>query len=120
MPKLTIQIQIALAVFCACIQTVECAEVRGTVVVEYQGMFDPDSSTQTYPVSVALLPAKGQRLVHRGPRVEEVEITENRMRPAFMTVQKGDRIEFINRDDVFHELFSLSPTTPRSLKWLIG
>jgi plastocyanin len=116
MPNLTIQIQIALAVFCACIQTVECAEVRGTVVVEYQGMFDPDSSTQTYPVSVALLPGKGQRMANRRPRVERVEVIENRMRPAFMTVQKGDRIKFINRDDVFHELFSLSPGEPVSLR----
>ncbi len=116
MHKLTIQILITLTGFCACLQTVECAEIRGMVVVEYQGMFDPDSSMQTYPVSVALLPAKGQRLVHRSPRVARVEIIENRMRPAFMTVQKGDRIEFINRDDVFHELFSLSPGGPVSLQ----
>ena len=116
MSKLTIQMLIALTGFCGCLQTVECAEVRGAVVVEYQGLFYPDSSTQTYPVSVALLPAKGQRLVHRSPRVEKVEIIENRMRPAFMTVQKGDRIEFINRDDVFHELFSLSPGEPVTLQ----
>jgi hypothetical protein len=116
MHKLTNQILIALTGFCACLQTVECAEIRGTVVVEYQGMFEPDSSTQTYPVSVALVPVKGQRLVHRSPRVERVEIIENRMRPAFMTVQKGDRIKFINRDDVYHELFSLSPGEPVSLQ----
>jgi len=116
MPKLITQMLIALTGFCGCLQTVECAEVRGVVVVEYQGLFDPDSSTQTYPVAVALLPAKGQRLAHRGPRVEKVEIIENRMRPAFMTVQKGDRIEFINRDGVFHELFSLSPGEPVTLQ----
>ncbi|GMQ83522.1 MAG: hypothetical protein BMS9Abin06_0257 [Gammaproteobacteria bacterium] len=116
MPKPTIQILIVLTGLCACLQTVESAEIRGTVVVEYQGMFDPDSSTQTYPVSVALVPAEGQRLVHRSPRVERVEIIENRMRPAFMTVQKGDHIKFINRDEVFHELFSLSPGDPVSLQ----
>jgi len=116
MPKPTIQILIALTGLCACLQAVESAEIRGTVAVEYQGMFDPDGSTQTYPVSVALVPAEGQRLVHRSPRVERVEIIENRMRPAFMTVQKGDHIKFINRDEVFHELFSLSPGEPVSLQ----
>ena len=116
MPKLTIKFLIAMTAFFACLQTAECAEIRGTVVVEYQGMFDPDSSTQSYPVSVALVPAKGQRLVHRSPRVEKVEVIENRMRPAFITVQKGDRIKFINRDNVFHELFSLSPGEPVSLQ----
>ncbi len=116
MPKPTIQILIALTGLCACLQAVESAEIRGTVAVEYQGMFDPDGSTQTYPVSVALVPAEGQRLVHRSPRVERVEIIENRMRPAFMTVQKGDHIKFINRDEVFHELFSLSPGKPVSLQ----
>ncbi|GMQ87122.1 MAG: hypothetical protein BMS9Abin08_0320 [Gammaproteobacteria bacterium] len=116
MPKPTTQILIALTGLCACLQAVESAEIRGTVAVEYQGMFDPDSSTQSYPVSVALVPAEGQRLVRRSPRVEKVEIIENRMRPAFMTVQKGDRIKFINRDEVFHELFSLSPGEPVSLQ----
>ena len=34
------------------------------------------------------------------------------MHPAYLTVQKGDRIRFINRDRVFHEIFSLSPGEP--------
>ena len=55
-------------------------------------------------------------MAHRCFCVEWVEVVENRMRPAFMTVQKGDRIKFINRDDVFHELFSLSPGEPVSLR----
>jgi len=115
MPKPIIQLMITLTGLFACLQAVESAEIRGTVVVEYQGMFDPDSSTQTYPVSVALVPAEGQRLARRSHRVERVEIIDNRMRPAFITVQKGDRVKFINRDDVFHELFSLSPGEPVSL-----
>jgi len=115
MPKPMIQTLITLMGLFACLQAVESAEIRGTVVVEYQGMFDPDSSTQTYPVSVALIAAEGQRLVRRSPRGERVEIIENRMRPAFITVQKGDHVKFINRDDVFHELFSLSSGEPVSL-----
>ena len=115
MSKPIIQILIALTGLFACLQAVESAEIRGTIVVEYQGMFDPDNSTQTYPVSVALIPAEGQRLVHRSSRVESVEIIQNRMHPAFITVQKGDHVKFINRDEVFHELFSLSPGEPVSL-----
>jgi len=116
MPKLIIRIIFALTGFYGCMNAAICAEIKGTVVVEYQGMFDPDSSTQVHPVSVALVPAKGQRLVHRSSRVESVEIIENRMRPAFITVQKGDRVKFINRDDVYHELFSLTSGKSVSLK----
>jgi len=115
MPKPIIRTVIALVGLCACLQPLESAEIKGRVVVEYQGMFDPDNSTQTYPVSVALLPAEGQRMARRSPRVERVEIIGNRMRPAFITVQKGDHVKFINRDNVFHELFSLSPGEPVSL-----
>jgi len=116
MQKSIIQAVIALTGLCACLQPLESAEIKGTVVVEYQGMFDPDNSTQTYPVSVALLPAEGQRMARRSPRIESVEVIGNRMRPAFITVQKGDHVKFINRDDVFHELFSLSPGEPVSLQ----
>ncbi|HED19107.1 MAG TPA: hypothetical protein ENI74_06355 [Gammaproteobacteria bacterium] len=116
MQKPIIHTAIALMGLCVCLQPLESAEIRGTVVVDYQGMFDPDNSTQTYPVSVALIPAEGQHLVRRSPRVERVEIIGNRMRPAFITVQKGDQIRFINRDNVFHEIFSLSPGEPVSLR----
>ncbi len=89
------------------------AEVRGTVSVDYQGLFQHSGvATQTHPVSVALLPAEGQRTVPRGVRRQRIEIVGNRMRPAFLTVQKGDYVQFINRDNVYHELFSLSPGEP--------
>ncbi|MFQ5642799.1 MAG: hypothetical protein ACE5FQ_03775 [Thiogranum sp.] len=111
-----LQIFITLAGAFGCLQFATAAEIRGTVTVEYKGMFDPDSNAQTYPVSVALLPARGQKLIRRSPREELVEIVDNRLRPAFMTVQKGDRIRFINRDEVLHELFTLSPGEPVSLQ----
>jgi len=88
------------------------AEVRGTVSVDYEGLFEPGTAAQAHPVSVALLPGEGQHTVPRGVRHERIEVVGNRMRPAFLTVQQGDYIEFVNRDNVYHELFSLSPGEP--------
>ena len=85
------------------------AEVRGTVTMEYQGMFAPDASAQQQPISVALLPAEKQHVVPRRSRLHKVEIVGNRMSPAFFTVKKGDSIRFANLDGVYHEIFSLSP-----------
>ncbi len=84
------------------------AEVRGTVTMTYQGMFQADTRARPEPVSVALLPAEGQRVLLRRPRLHRVEIVDNRMSPAFFTVKKGDSVRFINRDGVYHEIFSLS------------
>jgi plastocyanin len=92
------------------------AEVRGTVVVDYEGLFEVDGGVQGYAVSVALIPDQGQHVVPRGVATQRIEIVENRMHPAFMTVKQGDRVEFINRDPVFHELFSLSPGEPVSVR----
>jgi len=89
-------------------QPLAAAEVRGTVSVDYQGLFGNTGAVQASRVSVALLPAEGQHLVHRGKRRQRIEIVNNRMTPAFLAIQKGDAIEFINRDNVYHELFSLS------------
>jgi plastocyanin len=92
--------------------TSPAAEVRGSVSVDYQGLFEPGSAARAHPVSVALLPDEGQHTVPRGVRHQRIEIVGNRMRPAFLTVQQGDYIEFVNRDNVYHELFSLSPGEP--------
>jgi plastocyanin len=94
------------------VAVVFAAEIRGTVSIDYQGLFERSGAMQGHPVSVALLPAEGQRSVPRGIRRHRIEIVANRMRPAFLTVQKGDYIEFMNRDNVYHELFSLSPGEP--------
>jgi plastocyanin len=86
------------------------------VSVEYQGLFKVDTSVQSYAVSVALFPRDGQRARLRAPQVQQIEIAENRMRPAFLTIQTGDRVKFVNRDPVFHQLFSLSPSKPLSAR----
>lgn len=96
--------------------TASAAEVRGTVSIDYRGLFQHSGALQTHPVSVALLPAAGQHAVPRGVRRQRIEIVANRMRPAFLTVQKGDYIEFMNRDNVYHELFSLSPGEPATAR----
>lgn len=88
------------------------AEVRGTVNVDYQGLFQQGEATMTHPVSVALVPAAGQHPRPRAAERKTIEIIGNRMQPAFMTIQQGDSVEFINRDDVYHELFSLSSGKP--------
>ncbi len=114
MSKLVAPILLAISYLCVCPTVVSGAEIRGTVVMDYRGLFEADSRGPTNLVSVALIPDEQQRVVARGSRKEQIEIVENRMRPAFLTVQKGDQVEFINRDLVFHELFSLSPGKPVS------
>jgi plastocyanin len=94
------------------LQTLEAAEVRGRVSVDYQGLFENTGNIPANRISVALLPAEGQPTVPRKERRQHIEIVDNRMRPPFLAIQKGDAIEFINRDSVYHELFSLSPGEP--------
>lgn len=113
--KPKIRILAALLLLLACQQPVVAAEVKGTVTVDYRGLFTADSGVQSYPISVALEPAEGQKMMRRAARRQSIEIIDNRMHPAFITVQKGDHIRFINRDSVFHEVFSLSPGEPVSV-----
>jgi plastocyanin len=98
----------------ATLSSAQAAEVTGTVSVEYQGLFKVDTSVQSHAVSVALFPLDEQRARLRAPQVQRIEIAENRMRPAFLTIQTGDRVKFVNHDPVFHQLFSLSPSKPLS------
>lgn len=101
----------------ACIGTLcsaGAAEVAGTVGVQYQGLFKVDTSVQGQPISVALFPGEGQRPGSRGPRVQQIDIVGHRMRPAFVSIQKGDRVTFVNHDPDFHRLFSLSHSAPIS------
>jgi plastocyanin len=92
------------------------AEVRGSVAVNYQGLIQVDPSVGNQAVSVALFPDEGQRVVPRPARTQRIDIIGNRMHPAFTTVQKGDSVQFVNHDAVFHELFSLSPAEPLSVQ----
>lgn len=88
------------------------AEVTGSVEFVYNGIFSTDAAANQRPISVALLPmetAAGER----GPaRNHVMEISNNRIAPSFMTVQRGDEISFVNKDAVYHQLFSLSHELP--------
>lgn len=99
---------------CSLCTAVSAAEVRGTVNVAYQGLFGTDANTPGYPVSVALLPAQGQRMKRQLPVAHRIDISQNRMQPAFITVQLGAKIEFVNLDNVYHQVFSLSSSNPVS------
>jgi len=92
------------------------AEVKGTVSVDYQGLFRPGETAAAHPVSVVLVPATGQRARLRATGHRTIEIAGNRMQPAFLTVQQGDVVEFVNRDDVYHELFTLSSGQPVKIR----
>ncbi len=99
-----------------CSAQLPAAEVTGTVSIEYKGLFEPGRSSHSHPISVALLPGNDQALIFRDPRIEQIEIADNRMVPSFLTVQRGDSVEFINRDRVFHQIFSLSQDQPLTVQ----
>ncbi len=90
----------------------QSAEIGGRVSVRYAGLFQPDASMSDVPVSVALLPVRDRKVGLRSPQVVQIEVIGNRIVPPFLTLQTGDAVEFVNRDNVFHELFSVSPERP--------
>ncbi len=97
-----------LALLCLAVPGPRAAEVRGRVEIDHTGLFGVDASVRQFPVSVALIPAAGQRVRRGRAKTHRIEIRDNRLWPAFMTVRKGDSVVFVNRDPVFHEIFSLS------------
>lgn len=111
-----VQSLVALTGSLLCLSVSLAAEVSGTVTVDYQGLFKADTSSQSYPVSVALFPAQAQNVPPRRAQTLKIDILENRMRPAFLTIHKGDRVTFVNHDAVFHQLFSLSVSQPLSVR----
>lgn len=90
----------------------QAAEIRGRVAVRYAGLFQPDAAVSDIPVSVALLPSGDRSVEPRRAKVVQVEIIDNRITPPFLSLQSGDTVEFVNRDGVFHQLFSVSPERP--------
>ena len=88
------------------------AEIRGRVSFSYEGMFKVDGRLQERPIAVALLEMDGRQTVLRDSREHQVEISGNRIEPSFMTIQRGDTIKFVNRDGVYHQLFSVSSESP--------
>ena len=85
------------------------AEVRASVEITRQGLFKTEAGQLPPAVAVALLPASDQRVPASKRQQYRIEISANRMRPAFLAVQRGSLLEVVNRDDVYHQLFSVSP-----------
>lgn len=95
---------------------VHTAEVTGTVTVDHKGLFEAGAGGHSHPISVALIPLGEQVIGLRENKTERIELIANRMTPSFLTVQQGDTVEFVNRDTVFHELFSLSQEEPLTVR----
>lgn len=92
------------------------AEITGTVTVDQKGLFEGGGGGHSHPISVALIPLGEGEVGLRESKTEYIELIGNRMTPSFLTVQQGDKIEFVNRDNVFHELFSLSQQEPLTVR----
>ena len=71
------------------------AEVRGQIEL---------GAGRIGPVSVALLPLDGQRLPKAEAQERIVHMRARQFDPPYLVAQAGDRLQFINEDDVYHEL----------------
>lgn len=92
---------------------VRSAEIAGQVTLKSGGLFGSDRSVKaTGGVSVALLPLDGQPLPARPPATHRVVISRNAVQPVFITIRPGDTLQFVNEDNVYYKLFSLSRIQP--------
>ena len=74
---------------------VQGAEVRGRIEL---------GAGRIGPVSVALLPLDGQRLPKAQAHEHVVHMRGRQFDPPYLVAQVGDRLQFINDDDVYHML----------------
>lgn len=88
------------------------AEVRGSVEFIYNGIFSTGADTRNQPIAVALLPVGSRQLPQSKAAIHQMEISDNRILPSYLTAQTGDRVVFVNTDSVYHQLFSLSQDVP--------
>jgi hypothetical protein len=77
----------------------------------------PSAPTPGSPANVVVYiePIDGGALPARTPGEAVIEQRNRAIVPHVTAVQRGARIRFPNRDDVFHNLFSLSDTHPFNL-----
>lgn len=96
--------------------SVPAAEVVGEVQLRQTGLFQQPVARPAGGISVSLQPLDGQPLPARtAARSHRLLVQDGQIRPAFLTVQVGDTLQFINQDEVYHELFALSPSQPIEL-----
>lgn len=95
---------------------VVAAEIRGTVNVQQAGLFNAsNASLQDFPVSVALYPAEGQLVARRAPERHAI-VLHGQIQPLYLAMSRGDSLDFENRDNVYHELFTHSRTLPLEVR----
>ena len=89
------------------------AEIRGTVQVVGSGLFKHSPGARLEGgISVAALPLQGQVLPPPVIETRRIVIDHRKFDPVFLTLPRGDSVLFINRDDIYHEPFSLSRIMP--------
>jgi len=92
------------------------AEIVGRVTVQHTGLFTQGKAMEVPGgISVSITPLAGQAMPAPHPRSHRVTIHNKSFTPVFMTVQRGDELQFISHDTVFHKLFSLSKVQPFTL-----
>lgn len=91
------------------------AEIVGRVRVQHAGLFAAAGPLAPGGISVSLVPLAGQALPRVATRNHRIEIRDQAFVPSYLTVQRGDELQFVSRDPVFHKLFSLSRVQPFGL-----
>lgn len=95
---------------------VQATEVVGEVQLRQTGLSREPAGQPAGGISVSLQPMDGQPLpVVHSARSHRLLVQDNEVQPAYLTIQVGDTLNFINQDEVYHELFALSPTQPIEL-----
>jgi plastocyanin len=90
------------------------AEVTGTVQLKRTGLFRAEAGAGPMGgVSVSLEPLEGQPWPRvRRETAHRMVFKDKRPRPPFLTVRRGDSVSLVNEDEVYHEIFALSPAQP--------
>ncbi len=92
------------------------AEILGRVTVQHAGLFTQGVVTDVPGgISVSITPLAGQPLPSQPAHSYRVTIHNKTFTPVFMTVRRGDQLQFVSQDTVFHKLFSLSKVQPFTL-----
>lgn len=107
-------ILLALAVLCG--EPAFAADILGRVTAQHTGLFTQGQAMDVPGgISVSITPLAGQAMPAATPRSHRVAIRNKTFMPVFMTVQRGDQLQFVSEDTVFHKFFSLSKVQPFTL-----
>lgn len=107
----------ALALTLLCPGFGRAAEIIGRVIVRHTGLFTQGETVDDVPggISVSITPLAGQAVPTPPPRRHQVTIHNKTFAPVYMTLRRGDQLQFVSHDAVFHQLFSQSKVQPFAL-----